>query len=60
MLMMKNQYEGGIYSGSEALLSNFSLKSRYAEAYRTLRTNVYFAAMDNELNSLVVTSSVKE
>jgi Mrp family chromosome partitioning ATPase len=57
--MMKKQYEGGIYSGSEALLSNFSLKSRYAEAYRTLRTNVYFAAMDNELNSLVVTSSVK-
>ncbi len=45
-------------SGSEALLAHYSTKSRYAESYRTLRTNIYFSIMERELNSLVVTSSL--
>ncbi len=44
--------------GAEALLVNYSTKSRYAESYRTLRTNIYFSMMDKDLNSLVVTSSL--
>ena len=45
--------------GMETILSNFSSKSRYAEAYRTLRTNLYFSVMEKELNSLVVTSAMQ-
>lgn len=32
-------------------------KSRSAEAFRTLRTNIQFSSLDNELKSIVVTSS---
>lgn len=46
--------------GRESLLVNYSTKSRYAEAYRTLRTNIYFSLMEKDLNSLVVTSSLQE
>lgn len=44
--------------GKDSLLNNFSGKSRYAESYRTLRTNLYFSLMEKDLSSLVVTSSV--
>lgn len=43
----------------DSLLMNFSAKSRYAESFRTLRTNLYFSMMEKELNSVVVTSSVQ-
>lgn len=42
----------------DTLLVNYSTKSRYAESYRTLRTNIHFSMMEKELSSLVVTSSV--
>jgi len=45
-------------SAKSSILSNFSIKSRYAESYRTLRTNVHFSLMEKELQSLVVTSAV--
>lgn len=45
--------------GRESLLVNFSSKSRYAEAYRTLRTNIQFSLMERELNALLVTSSLQ-
>ncbi len=32
-------------------------KSRTAEAFRTLRTNIQFSSLDKELKSIVVTSS---
>jgi capsular exopolysaccharide synthesis family protein len=43
----------------KTILSNFPSKSRYAEAYRTLRTNIYFSVMEKELNSLVITSAMQ-
>ncbi len=46
--------------GRESLLVNYSTKSRYAEAYRTLRTNIYFSLMEKDLNSLIITSSLQE
>lgn len=45
--------------GREALLFNFSSKSRYAESFRTLRTNIYFSLMEKDLDSLMVTSSLQ-
>lgn len=57
--MFKKKTARGIHAGGEALLSNFSSKSGYAEAYRTLRTNISFSMMENERNSLVVTSSLQ-
>ncbi len=44
--------------GAETLLVNFSSKSRYAESYRTLRTNIYFSLMEKDLHTLVVTSAL--
>lgn len=44
----------------KTMLTNYSPATRYAEAYRTLRTNLHFAVRDRELTSLVVTSSVQE
>lgn len=45
--------------GKKTLLQNFSSKSNYAEAYRTLRTNLHFAMMDKELESLLITSAAQ-
>jgi len=38
-------------------LENYPVKSRFAEAYRTLRTNIYFSFMEKPFQSLVVTSA---
>jgi capsular exopolysaccharide synthesis family protein len=39
------------------LISLKNPKSRAAEAYRTLRTNIQFSSLDEEIKSIVVTSS---
>jgi len=44
---------------SNALLSEFSAKSGYAESYRTMRTNLQFSAMDKDLRSICVTSATE-
>jgi capsular exopolysaccharide synthesis family protein len=41
-------------------LVSFPSNSRYAESYRTLRTNLFFSGMDNEVQSIVVTSAVEK
>ena len=46
-------------SGESSLLANFSLKSRYAESFRTLRSNLYFSMMDQDLKSLIITSALQ-
>ena len=43
----------------EALLTNYTSSSRFAESYRTLRTNLFFSATEKDLKSVVVTSSVE-
>jgi capsular exopolysaccharide synthesis family protein len=43
----------------ENLLLDFPSGSRYAESFRTLRTNLSFSAMEKGLNSVLVTSSVE-
>ncbi|MEX1300291.1 MAG: polysaccharide biosynthesis tyrosine autokinase [Desulfotignum sp.] len=42
------------------LLTEFPSNSRYAEAYRTLRTNLFFSDMDKEIKSVLVTSSLEK
>jgi len=42
---------------TETLLAHYPPHSRFAEAYRTLRTNIQFAFMDRAFRSLLVTSS---
>ena len=42
---------------SEVFLDNYPMNSRFAESYRTLRTNIHFAFMDKEFRSLLVTSA---
>jgi capsular exopolysaccharide synthesis family protein len=44
----------------ENLLMTFPSNSRYAESYRTLRTNLFFSSMDKEINSVIVTSCVEK
>jgi succinoglycan biosynthesis transport protein ExoP len=41
----------------ELFLSRLSSNSRFAESYRTLRTNIDFAAMDKDFRTLLVTSA---
>lgn len=39
------------------LLKNYTSHSRFAEAYRTLRTNIQFSIMDKKFKTLLVTSA---
>jgi len=43
----------------ENLLDVFPANSQFAEAYRTLRTNLFFTVVEKELKSLVVTSAIQ-
>ena len=43
----------------ESLLFNFPIESRYAESFRTLRTNLNFSSMERNLSTVLVTSSVQ-
>jgi capsular exopolysaccharide synthesis family protein len=47
-------------SDRDRLLVSFPSNSRYAESYRTLRTNLFFSDMDNEIQSIVITSAVEK
>jgi len=42
------------------LLINFPPNSRFAESFRTLRTNLFFTDMNNEIRSILVTSTVEK
>jgi len=44
----------------ENLLMNFPSSSRFAESYRTMRTNLFFSVMEKEIKSVVITSSVEK
>ena len=45
---------------SDVFLARYSAKSPYAEAYRTLRTNLHFSTLEKELHCLLITSSLPE
>lgn len=43
----------------DSLLGKYPGNTRFAESYRTLRTNISFAFMEKELRSLLITSSAQ-
>jgi len=47
-------------NAGDAFLARYSIKSRYAEAYRTLRTNLHFSMLEKEFHCLIVTSSLPD
>ncbi len=58
MIFSKNKARK-LEQDKEALLAKYTSSSRFAEAYRTLRTNLFFSATENDLKSVVITSSVE-
>lgn len=44
----------------ENLLTNFPSSSRFAESYRTLRSNLFFSAGETQIKSVVVTSALEK
>jgi capsular exopolysaccharide synthesis family protein len=59
-VIFKNKEKRSRQTDQERLLSNLPPNSRFAESYRTLRTNLFFSDMDNEIKSIMVTSSVEK
>jgi Mrp family chromosome partitioning ATPase len=45
---------------SDLFLANYPGRSRYAEAFRTLRTNIQFSFMEKEIRSILITSAGQE
>ena len=41
-------------------LGDFPVQSHFAESYRTLRTNIQFSSMEENLKSFMVTSAVEQ
>ena len=50
----------GKQSMNDVFLTRYSVKSPYAEAYRTLQTNLYFSMLEREFHCLLVTSALPE
>ena len=60
MIFKKKQERRIVEKDRENLLINFKSNSRYAESYRTMRTNLFFSDMEKEIKTAVVTSSVEK
>ena len=59
-MIFRNKKKRDKKTDREILLFNLPQNSRFAESYRTLRTNLFFSDMDDEVKSVVVTSSVEK
>lgn len=53
----KKHRKGSVEPSTELFLKNFSTNSRFAEAYRTLRTNIDLAFLEKQFRSLLITST---
>jgi len=53
----KKNRKHGAEPSTELFLKDFSTNSRFAEAYRTLRTNIDLAFLEKEFRSLLITSA---
>ena len=49
--------KGAPQSLTDLFLNNYPSSSRFAESYRTLRTNIHFSFMEKQFRSLLVTSA---
>ena len=59
-MIFRNKKKRSRETDRDMLLFNLPQNSRFAESYRTLRTNLFFSDMDDEVKSVVVTSSVEK
>ncbi|MDY0375670.1 MAG: polysaccharide biosynthesis tyrosine autokinase [Desulfobacterium sp.] len=59
-MIFRNKKKRSRETDRDILLFNLPQNSRFAESYRTLRTNLFFSDMDDEVKSVVVTSSVEK
>lgn len=60
MKRKKKTREGRYASLMNSLLESYPAQSRFAESYRTLRTNVYFSFMEEDFSSLLITSASEQ
>lgn len=60
MNIFKNNKASNHKSISDLFLSNHKSKSRFAESFRTLRTNVQFSFIEKDFNTLLITSAGQE
>ncbi len=60
--MKSKKTQGARQSGKlvDLFLANYPNRSRFAEAFRTLRTNIQFSFMDNDYKAILVTSAGEE
>ena len=59
-MFFKNKKKRENRADREKLLANFPSNSRYAESFRTLRTNLFFSDLDREIKSVLITSSLEK
>lgn len=55
--MAKRNKKNGVLSKGRSLIAQLNPLSPISEQYRTIRTNLQFASVDQELNTIMVTSS---
>lgn len=55
--MAKVKLKNAIQTGKRMLITKLNPKSPVSEQYRTIRTNIQFSAIDEEIRTLMVTSS---
>lgn len=48
---------GNKSNGKKSIITNLSARSPFAEAFRTLRTNINFSGLDNPLRAILITSA---
>jgi Mrp family chromosome partitioning ATPase len=56
-LKTKKRGKNKTHTLSDLFLDHYPMNSRFAESYRTLRTNIQFSFMDKDFRSLLVTSA---
>ena len=59
ILIFRPNKKKQLKNDQKKLLMNFASNSSYAEAFRTLRTNLLFSLMEKNLKSIVITSSIE-
>ena len=60
MKLRKKKHKSKAEALKNLFLAGYPDKSRFAESYRNLRTNIYFSFMDKEFKSLLIASSGQE
>jgi len=60
MNIFTRRHNVGHVAISDLFLADYPGRSRFAEAFRTLRTNIQFSFIEKELNSLLITSAGQE